>query len=227
VIGIVAGRLAEKYHRPVVMIALDNLGVKPGVGSARSVPGFNLHQALSACSHHLLGHGGHAAAAGLRIQESQIEAFREAFCDYAAGEIAQSDRIAELWIDAEAPLAALTPLTVRQIEDLAPFGQGNSRPLLCATDVKLAEPPKRIGNGRHVSMRLVQHGVKLRGVSFGNGDWVDELTDLAMPLSIAFRPVMNEYRGQRSVEMQVVDWRVAEQVGAGSDGVPQGAAAHS
>ena len=70
VLGIVAGRLAEKYHRPVVLVAWDRLGVKPGIGSARSVPGFNLHAALMACRQHLLGCGGHAAAAGLTIEES-------------------------------------------------------------------------------------------------------------------------------------------------------------
>ena len=71
-----AGRLAEKHHRPVVLISWDPMGVKPGVGSARSVPGFNLYAALEACSQHLLGHGGHAAAAGLRIEEDKLDAFR-------------------------------------------------------------------------------------------------------------------------------------------------------
>ena len=219
VIGIVAGKLAEKYHRPVVLIALDKLGVKPGVGSARSVPGFNLHQALAACTQHLISHGGHAAAAGLKVNELNIAQFREEFCEVAAGEITLSERQAELWIDAEAPLSSLTSKAVEQIESLAPFGQGNSRPLLCATHVKLAEPPKRIGGGgRHVSMRIIQHGVKMRAVSFGNGDWADELIDLDQPLSIAFRPVINEFGGRRSVEMQIVDWQVAEPavVAAGS-----------
>jgi single-stranded-DNA-specific exonuclease len=210
VIGIVAGRLAEKYHRPVVIISLDKLGVKPGVGSARSVAGFNLHEALLNCSEHLLSHGGHAAAAGLKIEAQSIAAFREAFCEHACGEIAAEERVAELWIDAEAPLSAFTLKVVEQIESLAPFGQGNCRPMLCATHVMLAELPKRIGNGRHLSLKLVQHGVRMRGVAFGQGDWADELTDLATPLAIAFRPTINEYNGRRSVELHVCDWRVAE-----------------
>ena len=203
VIGIVAGRLAEKYHRPVVMISLDKLGVKPGVGSARSVAGFNLHEALLSCSEHLLSHGGHAAAAGLKIEAQTVAAFREAFCEHACGEIAAEERVAELWIDAEAPLSAFTPKVVEQIESLAPFGQGNFRPMLCATHVMLAELPKRIGNGRHLSLKLVQHGVRMRGVAFGQGDWADELTDLSTPLSIAFRPSINEYNGRRSVELHI------------------------
>ena len=86
-IGIVAGRLAEKYHRPVVLISWDKFGMKPGIGSARSVPGFNLHAALAACEEHLVGHGGHAAAAGLRIEEDKLERFRADFCEHVAAEI--------------------------------------------------------------------------------------------------------------------------------------------
>ncbi len=79
VIGIVAGRLAEKYHRPVVVVGFDQAGVKPGSGSARSAGGLDLHQTLARCGEHLLSHGGHAAAAGLRIEETRMEAFRAAF----------------------------------------------------------------------------------------------------------------------------------------------------
>lgn len=80
VIGIVAGRLAERFHRPVVMIAQDPLQGRPATGSVRSVPGFDVHEALVACREHLVTCGGHAAAAGLRIADDRIDAFREAFC---------------------------------------------------------------------------------------------------------------------------------------------------
>src|SRR5262249_17918542 len=121
VIGIVAGRLADRYHRPVVMIALDPLGVKVGVGSARSACGVNLHTALAACQEHLAGHGGHAAAAGLKVEETRLNAFRAAFCEYVAAEVAPEDRVAEILIDAEAPFGQLTLQTVKQMEQLAPF----------------------------------------------------------------------------------------------------------
>ena len=210
VIGIVAGRLAEKYHRPVVLIALDALGTKPGVGSARSVRGFNLHEALAACSQHLVSHGGHAAAAGLKIDEAKVADFRADFCDFAASEISHADRVAELWIDSETTFSSLTLQTVQQIEQMAPFGQGNARPMLCASQVKLAEPPKKIGGGgRHLSVKLTQHGVSIRGVAFGGGDWADELAGLDGPLSVAFRPIINEFRGRRNVEIQIADWQAA------------------
>lgn len=212
VIGIVAGRLAEKYNRPVVMLSLDQLGAKPATGSARSACGFNLHQAFAACSQHLLAHGGHAAAAGLKIEESRIEAFRSEFCEYAAGEITTEARVPVVRIDAEAPFSQLTLRTVHQIEQLAPFGNSNPRPVLCASGVRLAAPPKRMGGGeRHLSARFVQHQVALRAVGFGQGDWVDEMSQTDQPLDIAYRPVINEYAGRRSVELHLVDWRQAAQ----------------
>ncbi len=207
VIGIVAGRLAERYHRPVVMISWDNLGIKPGVGSARSVPGFNLHAALEACDEHLIKHGGHAAAAGLSIEEDKLDEFRAAFCEIASTEINEANRVAELTIDAESPLSAFTLQTVGQIDRLSPFGQSNPRPLLCTTDVTLAEPPRAIGGGHHLSLKLSQHGVTLRSVAFGGGEWADDLNALDGPIDIAFRPMINTFRGRRSVELQLVDWR--------------------
>jgi single-stranded-DNA-specific exonuclease len=210
VIGIVAGRLAERFHRPVVLISLDQYGGKPGTGSARSAGGLNLHAALAACSERLVGFGGHAAAAGLRIEEPQIEAFRHAFCEYAASEIAVEGKIPEVRIDAEGPFSQLTSQTVKQIEMLAPFGAGNPRPVLCATGVRLAAPPKRIGGGeRHLALKLVQHATTLRGVGFGHGEWADELAGIDAPLDIAFRPVINDFGGRQSVEVQLVDWRVS------------------
>ena len=209
VIGIVAGRLAEKYNRPVALIALDELGGDTGFGSARSAGGLNLHAALAACGEHLLTHGGHAAAAGLTIDESRIVPFREDLCRHVAECIPVDQREAEIRIDAEAPLSQLTLRTVHQMEQLAPFGHGNPRPVLCTSGVTLAEPPRCIGSGqRHLSLKLNQHGVALRAVAFGRGDWADELTSLDGPLDIAYRPMINDFRGRRSVELHLVDHRV-------------------
>lgn len=215
VIGIVAGRLAEKYHRPVVLVSFDELGLKPGVGSARSVPGFNLHEALAACSQHLISHGGHAAAAGLKIEESRLEHFRADFCEQAAGAIAHEQRVAELWIDAEVGFGELTLPVVSDLEKLAPFGNSNPRPLLCASGITLAGPPQKIGGGgRHLALKLSQNGLAIRGVAFGGGDWADELAAVEGPLSLAFRPVINEFRGRRSVELQIADWQAGQPAAA-------------
>jgi single-stranded-DNA-specific exonuclease len=210
VIGIVAGRLAEKHHCPTVLIALDQMGARPGIGSARSIPGFDLNAALRDCGEHLLAHGGHAAAAGLRIDEAKIDAFRAAFAAIAAEQSHLHRQAGELLIDAEFPLSAFTAKTVYQIERLSPFGQHNARPLMCTTGATLDGPPRSIGaGGRHLSMKLSQHGVSLRAVAFGAGDRAEELAALDRPLDIAFRPVINTFRGQHNVELQLVDWRAA------------------
>jgi len=137
------------------------------------------------------------------------------FCEYAAGEIAPADREAELQIDAEAPFSQLTLQTVRQIEQLAPFGQGNPRPVLCASEVTLAEPPRKMGGGeRHLSLKVKQHGSVMRCVGFGHGEAADELAQLSGPIDLAYRPVINDYRGRQSVELHLVDWRLSEAVAA-------------
>lgn len=216
VIGIVAARLAEKFHRPVVLIAFDPLGVKPGIGSARSAGGFDLAAGLSACAEHLHSHGGHAAAAGLRIDEDRLEVFRAQFREYAAGELSQQARQPELRIDAEVPFSALTTRAVHDIERLAPFGHSNPRPLLCTSHVTLSAEPKPVGGGgRHLSLRLAQHGVQLKAIAFGGSEWADDLSQSAGPIAVAFRPFVNHFRGRRSVELQLCDWQPAAALQAG------------
>jgi single-stranded-DNA-specific exonuclease len=146
----------------------------------------------------------------LRIDERAIDAFRIDFCMIAARSLGPEGRTGELAIDAETPLSALTHQAVTQIERLAPFGHGNQRPTLCTTGVRLASPPRRMGGaGRHLSVEVEQHGVKLRAVAFGAGDWEDELRRVEGPLAIAFRPVINTFRGFASVEMHLEDWKPA------------------
>jgi single-stranded-DNA-specific exonuclease len=213
VIGIVAGRLAEKYCRPVVLIALDALASRPGTGSARTAGGLKLNQALLACGQHLVSHGGHAAAAGLRIDETRIQQFREEFCRIAEERIAPLDRQASIHIEAETSLSALTLKTLGQIDQLAPFGHRNPRPLLCTSEVMLAGEPRRVGSGeRHLSLQLEQHGITLKAVAFGRAEWADELAKTGGPFDIAYRPAINLYRNRRSVELQLVDWRRGNEV---------------
>ena len=208
VVGIVAGRLAERWHRPVVIVAMDEHQGRPGIGSIRSVPGFDVHAALMSCKHLLLSCGGHAAAAGLRVEDSNLESFRKAFCAAVDERLPAELRRAQIMIDGETTLAGLSLEAVGQIERLAPFGQANRRPLLCATAVALAEPPRKIGVGqRHLSMTLVQHGTKMRGVAFGAADWALHLPVPGQPFNVAFKPKINEFRGRRTAEMELVDWR--------------------
>jgi single-stranded-DNA-specific exonuclease len=210
VIGIVAGKLAEKHHKPVVLIALDKLGAKPGSGSGRSPNGVNLHAAFEQCRELLISGGGHAAAAGLKINEANLSIFRMAFLEAVSEQTSELDTEAEICVDAEATLDQLDLQAVSQIERMAPFGMGNPRPIFCAIGVELAEPPKLLGDsGRHLSVQLSQYGRRMRAVAFGKAeDWLPGLEQLSGTIDLVFRPVINEFRGYRTVEMHLTDWRV-------------------
>lgn len=208
VIGIVAGRVAERYHRPTIMISIDKNGKKPATGSARSACGVNLYEAIKACSEHLIKFGGHPAAAGLTIEPEKIDEFREAFCHEVREQLGKAEMIPELNIDAEVPLSQLTLQALREVEQLAPFGQNNPRPIMCATDVKLAADPQTMGkDATHLSLQLEQHNVKIRAVGFGKSEWAAELENGDGCYDFAFKPVVNEFRGRRNVELQLIDFR--------------------
>ena len=207
VIGIVAGRIAEKFQRPTVVISIGEDG-QPAVGSARSALGIDLYQALTEAREFLISFGGHRAAAGLKIDPPMIDSFREALSQAVLAQKNILQLQPELKIDVEVALVQLTLDVLNDIEKLAPFGQSNRRPVFCASGVELAAPPKRMGeSGRHLSLSLQQCDIRLRAVAFGQGDWAEELEKLNGPFDIAFHPVINEFRGRRSVEMQLIDWK--------------------
>ncbi|MCO8121780.1 single-stranded-DNA-specific exonuclease RecJ [Stieleria sp. TO1_6] len=211
VIGVVAGRLSDKYAKPVIILSMDAAGKSQAVGSGRvGGTAIDLHAALSTCGDRLARFGGHKAAAGLTIDEHQIDEFREDFCEAVSQQWTDNDVEPEIVIDAEASFGQLNLNTVKQIETLEPFGAGNPRPTLLCQNVTLAEPARRMGSGdRHLTMRLDQAGKTVRGVAFGAGDWCDDLNQCDGPIQIAYRPVINEFRGFRRVEIHVVDWKPA------------------
>jgi len=211
VIGIVAGRLAERYARPVLLIALrEDLGV--GQGSGRSVPGFALHEALSACSNGLLSHGGHTMAVGLKIPIAKVEEFREQFLAYAAQHFRSGPPAPQLVIDAELPLGMLTPGLVEALNQLEPYGAGNPRPRFLAGPLQVVGMPRRVGKGeRHLQFRVRQQQSVFPVVAFNFADRVEELMSAGGNCCLVFTPGFNEWQGRRSVQLEVHDFQAGTQ----------------
>jgi single-stranded-DNA-specific exonuclease len=208
VIGIVASRVAEEFGKPTVLIALKDDGT--GTGSGRSHAGFDLYDGLAACKDSMLGFGGHRAAAGVRVQASQVDSLRTSLANYAAQNFHPTASDTELKIDAEVLLSEVTVQAVHELDRLGPFGQENPLPRFVANRVELAEPPKTMGEGeRHLSIRVRQQRTAMRAVAFGRADWAPELQSSQGPLSVSFAPVINSFGGFDRVELQLIDWKDA------------------
>ncbi len=204
VIGIVASRLVDRFHRPAVMVALTN---GHGQGSGRSISGFHLARALEACGSYLEGFGGHEMAAGLKVQSERFEAFREAFCAHAKATLAAELLVPELKLDCCAELPQITAALVGDFQRLGPFGHGNRRPLLCCRNLEIAAPPRRVGKtGDHLQFLVRQGACSMKCIAFGFGSLIDRLGP-GVKVDLAVEPVLNEYCGRSNVELEVKDVR--------------------
>ncbi|MCL2004658.1 MAG: DHHA1 domain-containing protein [Planctomycetaceae bacterium] len=205
VIGIVAGRLMDRFHRPVILLGRDKMGLSPAVGSARGVPGFNLYETLKACEKYLVRFGGHEAAAGLTVEDKNIDVFRRAFCEEAAQRISSEERTGELLVDGFFPLSAFTPHSVRQIFQLAPFGSGNPGPIFAAEQITVHQVRAMGKEENHFSAEFYQSGGSLRGVAFHRSDWIEAMKPYSTPMDIVFKVRTNDFNGR--VELDILDWR--------------------
>ncbi len=196
VIGIVASRIAERHHRPAVLIALDG---DQGTGSGRSIPAFDLLAGLEAASADLLRHGGHRAAAGLTIERGRVDAFRAAFVAHAAAVLRPEDLVPRQRVDAVVPGDALHIGLAEELDRLAPFGMGNPEPCLLVPSALLADP-RPLGEGRHVAFALAAGGARSRCVAFGRGGSLPAAP--ATPVDAAVRLEINRYNG--AVEPRLV-----------------------
>ena len=202
VIGIVASRLVERFHRPVVLVAKSGESWK---GSGRSIPEFDLHGGLAACSDHLHRFGGHRAAAGLSIETSQLEAFADAFGRHADVELADVDLRPLTTIDAIVPAAELTLDLAQELDRLAPFGLGNPEPTLLVASVE-ATGAGTVGDGKHLRFRVRQQGRDGgSAIGFGLGGQLERL-ESSGGLDVAFRLKENRWNG--TVAPQLVVRRV-------------------
>ena len=202
VIGIVASRLVERFHRPVVLVTGSRDTWK---GSGRSVARFDLHGALGACSEHLERFGGHRAAAGLSIEPDRLEAFAEAFAAHADELLADDDLHAPTAIDAVVSAEDLTLPLAQELERLAPFGLGNPDVTLLVPGAQVAGP-SLVGDGKHLRFRVRQQGRDAgSAIAFGQGFELDRLRAEGM-FDVACRLKENHWNG--TVAPQLVVRRV-------------------
>lgn len=206
VIGIVASRMVDRFHRPCIMISSGESAI--ATGSGRSIDGLHLQETLLACSEYLVTSGGHEMAAGLRIERDRIDDFRVAFQEEARRRLTQEHLLAEICVDLEVPLHVLTPKLIRSLERLEPFGAGNRKPMFLATDLVLAGEPKTMGAGqRHLSFRVQQGNSTLRAVAFGQAERLGDVADDQGRCCVLFEPMINTYRGYPEVELKVRDFQ--------------------
>jgi single-stranded-DNA-specific exonuclease len=197
VIGIVASRIVDIYHRPTILIALNEGN---GRGSGRSIPAFHLHDAIKSCSEHLLKFGGHKYAAGLSIDESTLEAFAESFDEVARGLLSPDDLIPELSVDMVLFPKQIDVELAEDVAALAPFGMGNPEPVFVLERVRVAS--KRVLKGRHLKLRLDAEGEGLDAIGFNMAERsIPEVIDVAFSLQV------NEWNGRRSLQLRLRDFR--------------------
>jgi single-stranded-DNA-specific exonuclease len=202
VIGIVASRLLETVCRPVVLVALQG---DEGKGSGRSIPAFDLHGALSACRDLLIRFGGHRAAAGVTVAASRVEAFAERFNEVARARLTPDDLVPELRVDAEVSLSAATPDLEALLRHFEPFGAGNATPVLMARGVRLAAPPRVVGQS-HLKLRLVADGAELEAIGWEMGGLAPELAP-GTPFDVAFRLERDEWNGEVRLQARLAGLR--------------------
>jgi len=201
VVGIVASRIAERYYRPTILIALNEDG--SGKGSGRSIPGFHLLDTVRACSDHLDKYGGHRHAVGVTVSGSNINDFTAAFEREAARVLSDSELIPTLEIDAELKPADITADLINELKRLEPFGAGNPEPNLLVRGVKVVER-RTVGDG-HLKLRVTVAGLSFSAIAFRQAD---SLTDGILDLVCV--PELNSWNNSTTIQLRIKEMRSAE-----------------
>jgi single-stranded-DNA-specific exonuclease len=221
VLGIVASKLVEEYHRPAILIGLKG---EVGKGSGRSIRSLHLHQALSRCSDLLEQFGGHHHAAGLVIRKERVGEFAERLREIAAESLTAEDYVPRLEVQARVTLSDLTPQTVEAVEGLAPFGPLNPKPLLLLEGAEVLGPVKSVGkDDRHLKFKVRQGRAAVGVIGFrmgsgGNfrrvqtaqesGQGVEALSRPGQRVDLVFTPEFNRWNNRTTLQLNLRDLRI-------------------
>ena len=200
VVGIVASRLIEKYYKPTIVLTQSGDLI---TGSARSVNGFNLYEALHACRAHLLGYGGHFAAAGMTMSVDALDGFKIAFEEAVAARITEEQLTPEIAINAALPLDDIGLQFYNIIAQMEPFGPENMRPIFIAKDVYDTGYTKLVKE-QHISFNVTQGKTNVRGIGYNMPEHM-KLIKSGKPFDLVFQLQLNEWQGNQTVQMQVID----------------------
>ncbi len=206
IVGLVAGRLAEEFYRPAVVIEQGSNGESHG--SCRSIPEFNIIHALDQCADLLMRHGGHAQAAGFTIRNENLPALHERLLAFA-GEALRGEALRpSLHVDAEVPLELLTFELATELARLEPTGHHNPPALLMTRGVPVASCRPVGREGAHLKLTLGEGGMRLDAIAFGFGAWA---FDLPRRVDVVYYLEVNEWNGRQRVQLNIQDMRPAEQ----------------
>ncbi len=205
VVGIVASRIIETYYRPTVVLTQSGDYV---AGSARSVSGFNLYEAVHACREFLLGYGGHFAAAGLTLETDKVDVFREKFEEIVSATITEDLLIPEIIIDAEIQLKDITPSFYNILQQMEPFGPENMTPVFIAKGVR-DTGFSRIVKEDHLKFVIQQGDTTITGIGFNMADKFS-IVESGRPFDIVFKIDENEWNGNKNLQVRVEDVREAQ-----------------
>ena len=204
VVGIVASRVTQTFHRPAIIVGGDSVEWR---GSGRSIEGFDLAAALRECSDLLLRHGGHAMAAGLTVAQENLNLFRTRLSEIARRQLTAEQLQPGLKIDVEVSLSDLTDEFVHSLERLQPTGMGNPQPHFVLRGISHHRSPQRMGQEKQHAKFWITDGKKILPVVWWNCGPVAELPKVLFDL--VFTPQINDYNGQRTVQLKLLDWKSA------------------
>ncbi len=199
VIGIVASRIVDEFYRPTLLICLEG---EEGKGSARSISQVSIREALEESSHCLQGFGGHAMAAGVKIDAQRVEELRRSLNQ--AVSVEPKDMIPEIEVDGEYPLSLWNHEVLRDIQRLAPFGEGNREPRFGLKGAAVAGSPRYLGKTEeHLTFFVSDQRVSLRAVAFGQARLLEPVSQNKTNLKFIYQPYINTFRGANSIEMRI------------------------
>ncbi len=206
VIGIVASKLVDAFHRPAIVISTDG---DVAHGSCRSIPSFNMLAALESCGEVMSKFGGHKQAAGLTMASDRVRELRARVNDYADGCLQPDDLRPRIWIDGALGFRSIDEQIASELTSLAPFGAGNPRPIFRASGVEIVDGPRRLKE-RHLQMAFRQDGRVMRGIAWRASEREEFVTEHRTAIDLAFSLEQDTWEGERYLQLSIADFKAPE-----------------